>query len=100
MVGGEGIRGVTGPLLAAGARSLVATQWRIDDREVVPVVDAFYAALASGQPVIEALRTAKLRALGDGRSPRAWAAFSSVGDPLVTVSLRKPPVHWWLSLER
>jgi CHAT domain-containing protein len=97
VLGGEGIRGLTAPLLAAGARSLVATQWRIDDREVVPVVDAFYAALASGQPVIEALRTAKLRALGDGRSPRAWAAFSSVGDPLVTVTLRKPPAHWWAS---
>jgi hypothetical protein len=65
----------------------------------VPVVDAFYAALASGQPVIEALRTAKLRALGEGRSPRAWAAFSVIGDPLVTVPLRMPPVHWWSSLD-
>ena len=100
MLGGEGIRGLTAPLLAAGARSLVATQWRIDDREVVPVVDAFYAALASGQPVIEALRTAKLQALGAGRSPRAWAAFSSVGDPLVTVALRTPPARWWSSLGR
>ena len=97
VVGGEGIRGLTAPLLAAGARSLVATQWRIDDREVVPVVDAFYAALASGQPVIEALRTAKLRALGEGRSPSAWAAFSSVGDPLVTIPLRTPRAHWWPS---
>ena len=100
VLGGEGIRGLTAPLLAAGARSLVATQWRIDDREVVPVVDAFYAALASGQPVIEALRTAKLQALGAGRSPRAWAAFSSVGDPLVTVALRTPPARWWSSLGR
>jgi hypothetical protein len=99
VLGGEGIRGLVAPLLAAGARSLVATQWRIDDREVVPVVDAFYAALASGQPVIEALRTAKLRALGEGRSPRAWAAFSVIGDPLVTVPLRMPPVHWWSSLD-
>ena len=97
MVGGEGIRGLTAPLLAAGARSLVATQWRIDDRAVVPVVDALYAALASGQPVIEALRTAKLRALRDGRSPRAWAAFSVIGDPLVRVPLRTPPAHWWSS---
>jgi len=97
VLGGEGIRGLTAPLLAAGARSLVATQWRIDDREVVPVVDAFYAALASGQPVIEALRTAKVQALGAGRSPRAWAAFSSVGDPFVTVPLKKPPAHWWAS---
>ena len=100
VTGGEGIRGLTAPLLAAGARSLVATQWRIDDHEVVPVVDAFYAALAGGQPVIEALRTAKLRALGEGRSVRAWAAFLSVGDPLVTVPLRTPPVHWWSSLGR
>jgi tetratricopeptide (TPR) repeat protein len=95
VVGGEGMQGLTAPLLAAGARSLVATQWRIDDREVVPVVDAFYTALATGQPVIDALRAAKLRALGAGRSPRAWAAFSVIGDPLVTVPLRAPPAHWW-----
>jgi CHAT domain-containing protein len=100
VLGGEGIRGLTAPLLAAGARSLVATQWRIDDREVVPVVEAFYAALASGQTVTDAMRTAKLRALGEGRSLRAWAAFSVIGDPLVTIPLRTPPVHWWSSLGR
>src|SRR6185437_4967700 len=27
VVGGEGVRGLTGPLLAAGARSVLATQW-------------------------------------------------------------------------
>jgi CHAT domain-containing protein len=95
VVGGEGMQGLTSPLLAAGARSLVATQWRIDDREVVPVVDAFYAALAAGQPVIDALRTAKLRALRAGQSPRSWAAFAAIGDPMITLALRAPPAHWW-----
>lgn len=86
---------MTAPLLAAGARSLVATHWRIDDREVVPFVEAFYAALASGQPVIDALRTAKLRTLRAGQPPRTWAAFAAIGDPMVAVPLRTPPAHWW-----
>ena len=95
VVGGEGMQGLTAPLLAAGARSLVATHWRIEDQEVVPFVDAFYAALATGQTVAEALRTAKLRMLQEGRPPRVWAAFAVIGDPMVTVALHAPPAHWW-----
>ena len=95
VVGGEGMLGLTAPLMAAGARALVATHWRIDDREVVPFVDALYAALAAGQPVIDALRTAKLRALRAGQAPRIWSAFAALGDPTVAVPLRAPPVHWW-----
>jgi tetratricopeptide (TPR) repeat protein len=37
-IAGEGVQGLTTPLLAAGARSVVATQWRVGDRNTVRLV--------------------------------------------------------------
>ena len=90
LLGGEGVWGLTGPLLQAGARSVVATGWRIGDESAVQLVDDLYAGLARGLAVSEALREAKLAALRRGAPPREWAAFTVVGDPLVTVPLREP----------
>ena len=91
VIGGEGVQGLTAPLLQAGARSVVATQWRIGDRSTVAFVDGFYHELARGLPVAEALRAAKLEAIRQGASPSEWAAFTAVGNPLVTIPLRVPP---------
>jgi len=91
IVEGEGVQGLTAPLLQAGARAVVATGWRIEDRSTVSFVDAFYRNLAAGSSVGDALRAAKLDAIRRGASPREWAAFTLVGDPLVTVPLRSPP---------
>jgi CHAT domain-containing protein len=99
LVAGEGVQGLTSPLLQAGARAVIATAWRIGDRAAVPFVDALYAALARGLPVAEALRAAKLHAVRRGESPRVWAAFQAIGDPLVVVPLRpSPPAPWWAAL--
>ena len=97
VVTGEGVEGLTSPLLEAGARSIVATGWRIDDRRTVALVSDLYGALARGQAVGEALRTAKLAAVARGATPAEWAAFTVVGDALVTVPLTEPPAggRWW-----
>ncbi|HEX8851799.1 MAG TPA: CHAT domain-containing protein, partial [Gemmatimonadaceae bacterium] len=91
VVDGEGVQGLTAPLLAAGAHSVVATTWRISDRATVPFVEAFYTGMAHRLPVAEALRAAKLDALRRGAPPRDWAAFTVVGDPFATVALHEPP---------
>ncbi len=91
MVAGEGMQGLTAPLLEAGARSVVATQWRIGDRPTVRLVDDFYAGLGRGEPVAVALRSAKLAAIKRGAPAGEWAAFTVVGDPLVRVALTEPP---------
>ncbi|MFL5493092.1 MAG: CHAT domain-containing protein [Gemmatimonadales bacterium] len=99
VVEGEGIQGLTAPLIQAGARSVVATQWRIADRSTVPFIGAFYQSLAQGHPVGDALRAAKLDAIRRGAPPREWAAFITVGDPMVRVVLRKPwPAAWGLAV--
>ena len=90
-VRGEGVQGLTAPLLAAGARAVLATQWRIRDTDAVQFIDDFYRALADGRTVSDAARAAKLAAIARGAPPATWAAGCSVvGDPLVTVSLRVP----------
>ncbi len=90
LLGGEGIWGLTGPLLQAGARSVVATGWRIGDERSVRLVHDFYTALADGYDVAGAMRQAKLAAIARGESEATWAAFSVVGDPTVRVSLIVP----------
>jgi CHAT domain-containing protein len=90
-VAGEGVQGLTTPLLAAGARSVVATQWRIGDRSTIRLVDDLYAGLAHGLPVVEALRQAKLAAMRRNAPAREWAGFTVIGDPLARVALAEPP---------
>ena len=85
------------PLLQAGVPSVVASQWRIGDRSTMRLIQAFYQELAKGLPVGDALRAAKLDALRRGVPPREWAAFTIVGDPLVTVPLRAPWPNAWRS---
>ena len=95
VINGEGVQGLIAPLFRAGARSVVATQWEVGDREAVSLVQALYRHLAQKRPVGEALRLAKLDAIRAKRSPYEWAAFTLVGDPLVQVPLRAPA--WWQS---
>jgi CHAT domain-containing protein/tetratricopeptide (TPR) repeat protein len=92
VVEGEGVLGLTGPLLQAGARSVVATRWQIGDRAAVALVKSFYDALARGLPVGDALHAAKLEALERGGGRNDWAVFTAVGDPLVRVPLQRPPL--------
>lgn len=95
MVAGEGMQGLTTPLIEAGARAVVATQWRIGDKSTVKLVEDFYSGLGHGLPVAEALREAKLAALHRGAPAAEWAAFTVVGDPLVRVQLREPAPRVW-----
>lgn len=91
LVRGEGIQGLATPLLAAGARGVVATWWPIGDSATVRFVADFYDALATGERAGTALRSAKLASLRRGAPAREWAAFTIIGDPLVQPSLRHPP---------
>jgi tetratricopeptide (TPR) repeat protein len=90
VVRGEGIVGLAAPLIEAGARSIALTRWTIGDRQTVSFIEAFYRALAAGQPVVDALRTAKLDAIARGAPPAQWAAFTIIGNPAVAIPLTLP----------
>lgn len=103
---GEGLIGLTRAFQFAGARSVVSSLWRVDDRATALLMEAFYGHLEAGLPVAEALRRAQLDLLHRevpkpglllrvGRflglvspeeplllsDPTAWAAFQVQGDP-------------------
>jgi tetratricopeptide (TPR) repeat protein len=87
---GEGLQGLTAPLLEAGAKAVVVTWWPIGDRGALPIVDGLYRSLAAGRPITVALQRAKLAALRSGAPAREWASFTLAGDPLVRVPLHLP----------
>lgn len=85
---GEGVQGLTAPLLEAGARAVLATRWAIGDRDAGLMIDRFYAALSHGSTVGDALQRAQREAIAAGVNASVWGAFTLVGDPTVKLSLR------------
>jgi CHAT domain-containing protein len=82
-VPGEGLVGLTRALQYAGARSVVASQWEVDDVSTKTLMVAFHAKLRRGVAKDEALREAMTAVAKDPTTahPYFWAAFVLVGDP-------------------
>jgi tetratricopeptide (TPR) repeat protein len=98
LVAGEGVRGLTTPLLGAGARAVVASQWEIGDKPTVSFMHEFYEALSEDHLADRALQLAQLTTMRRGAPVRQWAAFTITGDPSVRVVLTKPRFEWLWSL--
>lgn len=77
---GEGLQGLAGPFLEAGARAVAATHWAVGDRSITPLVEAFYRELAAGRSAADALQRAKLARMAAGDSAAVWAAVVLLGD--------------------
>lgn len=88
---GRALASLSGALLGAGVRGVVASLWEVGDRGTAALMEQFYDGLARGLRPSEALREAKLR-LREAtawRSPSAWAGFVLIGDaPALPVSFR------------
>lgn len=97
VIQGEGVEGLTMPFLRAGARSVVASRWRIGDDRTRDLMVRLYRGLARGATVGEALRDARLEAWKGGAPASQWAAFTLVGNPGVRIPLREPSPRWpWI----
>jgi CHAT domain-containing protein len=82
LMSGEGMVGLIRAFLYAGARSVVASLWRVHDESTARLMQRFYAHLKAGtMDKSEALRRAKLELIDDGwRHPYCWAPFVLIGD--------------------
>jgi len=76
--GGE-ILGLTHSFFFAGAPTLVASRWRVEDEATAQLMQDFYAGLARGETTAEALRAAQLSTLACRPHAGYWAAFAVWG---------------------
>jgi CHAT domain-containing protein len=82
-VKGEGLVGLTRALQGAGARSVVATLWKVPDNSTAWLMLAFHRELTQGVAKDEALRRAMAITAGRATTsaPYFWAACFLTGDP-------------------
>ena len=81
-VNSEGIVGIARAFLFAGARSVLATLWAIDDEATMMFMKSFYEHLGGGESSSYALQKA-IKCLQDSHdfsSPKYWASFVLIGD--------------------
>lgn len=90
VVDGEGVQGLTAPLLAAGARAVVASTWDVEDLATRVLMEDFYRGLSSGLSAGDALRGAQLAAMRAGSPVRDWAGMIVVGNADLRIPLAAP----------
>ena len=82
-VRGEGLIGLTRGFMHAGASSVVASLWKVDDEATAELMKHFYAnMLQKGMRPAAALRAAQntLRQKSEWQSPHFWASFTLQGE--------------------
>jgi CHAT domain-containing protein len=78
---GEGVLGPAQAFLQSGVGSVVASHWRVSDKETAAFMQSFYRNLLQQRlPAGAALRRAQLDQLSAGGDLH-WAAFSLYGWP-------------------
>jgi CHAT domain-containing protein len=82
-VRGEGLVGLTRGFMYAGASTVVASLWKVDDEATAELMKRFYTdMLQRGMTPAAALRAAQnsIRQEPQWHSPYYWAAFTLQGD--------------------
>ena len=81
---GEGVQGLTRAWQFAGARTVVVSLWKVEDRATANFMMAFYTALTSGKgmSVTKALAVARRNMASSVKhgAPVYWAAFTCHGE--------------------
>jgi CHAT domain-containing protein len=75
---GDDVIGLTRGFLYAGARSIVASLWEVDDAATEQLMLSFYRNL-DGHDKREALRLAQIETRSSFPQPMYWAAFQIIG---------------------
>jgi CHAT domain-containing protein/tetratricopeptide (TPR) repeat protein len=79
---GEGVLSLARPFMLAGASTVIASAWDVEDRAARELFRRFHRALRAGTPAPVALRDAQLALLKGAddsmRAPTAWGAFFGI----------------------
>ena len=78
----EGVVGIARAFLGAGARSVIASLWAIDDEATLTFMRHFYEHLVKGQSASKSLHEAMkmMRESNDFNAVMYWAPFMLIGD--------------------
>ena len=78
----EGVVGIARAFLGAGARSVIASLWAIDDKATLAFMRHFYEHLVKGQSASKSLHEAMkmMRESDDFNAAKYWAPFMLIGD--------------------
>ena len=78
----EGVVGIARAFLGAGARSVIASLWAIDDEATLAFMRHFYEHLVKGQSASKSLHEAMkmMRESNDFNAVMYWAPFMLIGD--------------------
>ncbi|MBK9222217.1 MAG: CHAT domain-containing protein [Saprospiraceae bacterium] len=81
---GEGIVSIASAFAHAGAKSIVASLWKVNDKSTMQIMDLFYTELKIGKQKHIALAQSKRNYLknhpGQASHPFFWAGFISIGN--------------------
>ena len=87
---GEGVQGLSRGFFCAGARSVVASLWNVNDRSAAEFMKRFYQYLRQGKTKQDALRLTKLRMIHSRYDrPYDWAPFILIGEADALIALSK-----------
>jgi CHAT domain-containing protein len=79
---GEGLLGLTRSIQYAGAKSVLASLWNVDDRRTAMFMEKFYSRLHAGDSKDQTLREAQIEFIKSptNRRPADWSGFVLSGD--------------------
>ena len=80
-VPGKEVTSLATAFSVAGASSVIASRWQVDDRTTARFFEFFYSEMLKGEPRGQALQAAQVRMAEEKPHPYFWAAFSLLGDP-------------------
>lgn len=78
---GEGLMGLVWVFLATGTKTLVVSQWQVNDLSAARLMAAYYRNMLKGLPPAEAIRRSQVELLSQRpfHHPYFWAAFAVWG---------------------
>ncbi|AFY31638.1 hypothetical protein Cal7507_1164 [Calothrix sp. PCC 7507] len=76
---GDGVMGLSRAFMVAGAESVIASLWEVDDMAMSFLMTNFYKNLSKNPDKADALRKAILETMKKYPNPEDWAGFISIG---------------------